>query len=68
MENVTAKFKFTLLAADGTQLHNTELEYNGLDEQQVLWMEKHLMGTLNAMNGEATEVAKGKALAKGKAK
>jgi len=25
MENVTAKFKFTLLAADGTQLHNTDL-------------------------------------------
>ena len=60
MENITAKFKFTLLNAEGKTLHNTDLEYNGLSEQQVLTMENHLLAALGNLSGEATEAAKGK--------
>lgn len=54
MKNVTAKFSFTLLDETGAVMHTTDLEYNGLSEERVLFLEKHLIGALSVMNGEAT--------------
>lgn len=53
MKNVTAKFNFTLEDEAGNVLHTTDLEYKGLSEERVLFLEKHLIGALSVMNGEA---------------
>lgn len=61
MKNVSANIVFTLTAETGEQLHKSELQYNGMDEQQVLMLEKHMLNALNAMNAEAASGAgKGK--------
>lgn len=60
MKNVSANIVFTLTAETGEQLHKSELQYNGMDEQQVLMLEKHMLNALNAMNGEAAGFAANK--------
>ena len=54
MQNVTAVFTFTLTDDKGEQIHNTTLEYKGLDEARVLFMERHLIDSLSEMNAAAS--------------
>lgn len=58
MQNVKAKIVFTLEDEVGKQMHKTSLEYDGLNEQRVLFLEKHLIGFLVGLNEEATEMNK----------
>ncbi len=57
MQNVKAKIVFTLEDESGKQMHKTALEYDGLNEQGVLFLEKHLIGFLVGLNEEATQIA-----------
>ena len=50
MQNVKATIVFTLQTDKGEQMHNATLEYNGLDEAGVLFLEKHLIGMLSNLN------------------
>lgn len=58
MQNVKAKIVFTLEDESGKQMHKTSLEYDGLDETRVLFLEKHLIGFLVGLNAEATDLTR----------
>ena len=47
------RIQFTLSDDTGKELHTSDLAYSGLDKQQVLFVEKHLIGFLVGMNAEA---------------
>ena len=57
MQNVKAKIVFTLEDEAGKQMHKTALEYDGLDNARVLFLEKHLIGFLVGLNEEVTPIA-----------
>lgn len=57
MQNVNATITFSLNNAAGEQLHKTTLEYAGLNEERVLFIEKHLIAFLAGLNTEAAAAA-----------
>jgi len=50
MQNVKATIVFSIETDKGEQMHKSTLEYNGLDEAGVLFLEKHLIGMLSNLN------------------
>jgi hypothetical protein len=50
MQNVKATITFTLETDKGEPMHKSTLEYNGLDEAGVLFLEKHLIDMLANLN------------------
>ena len=53
MKNVNATIAFEVKSPEGEVLHASKLDYNGLDEARVLFIEKHLIAALAGMNAEA---------------
>jgi hypothetical protein len=52
MQNVKATVSLTLETDKGEVMHRAPLEYFGLDEGGVLFIERHLIEMLSAMNHE----------------
>lgn len=63
MKNVKASIAFSLQNEDGEEMHTSIFEFSGLDEEQVLVIEGHMIGMLSAMHKESSDfvqAAKGK--------
>ena len=63
MQNVTVKINFSLEDEAGNSLHTTALEYKGMSEERVLFLEKYMIDALGGLNAAATAM-----LASGKGK
>lgn len=55
MQNVNATIAFEVRSPEGQVLHSSKLDYVGLDDAKVLFVEKHLIAALAGMNAEATD-------------
>lgn len=53
MQNVNATIAFEVRSPEGQILHSSHLDYAGLDEYKLLFIEKHLIAALAGMNAEA---------------
>ena len=59
MQNVNAQITFSLSDAEGNVRHVTDVKYYGLDEVQVLLIEKHMIAAMAGVNAEASEQLRG---------
>ena len=59
MENVKATLDFKLIDAEGKELHATKMVWENCDQQQVVFLEKHLLGGLVSLNDQAASFIAG---------
>ena len=59
MDITNMKLTVELTSPDGTVYAAQENVWKGLDYQKVLFLQKHLLGALSAMNAEAEALVKG---------